>query len=158
MIIFGGFRIITSRQILIVRSFLFKDRKILFINFLNDFSFGKLIGVGIGKGGIRKINFLKRIKPKSVGISKFWWSWISIECSVKTRSGLNESGIILGLSLLLILDCLLAGKRDEFLGIVRSRSFRVNILNSLLEGRKLLAKLLFLLLVENPERNDLFSE
>jgi hypothetical protein len=71
---------------------------------------------------------------------------------------LNESGIILGLSLLLILDCLLAGKRDEFLGIVRSRSFRVNILNSLLEGRKLLAKLLFLLLVENPERNDLFSE
>jgi hypothetical protein len=71
---------------------------------------------------------------------------------------LNESGIILGLILLLFLDCLSVGKRNEFLGIIRRRSFRVNILNSLLEGRKLLAKLLLLLLVENPERNDLFSE
>ncbi len=71
---------------------------------------------------------------------------------------MNKGWNFFGMSLLLILQCFLVGRREKLLGIVRSRSFRVNILNSLLEGRKLLVKLLFLLLVEDSEGNYLFSE
>ena len=46
-------------------------------------------------------------------------------------------------------------KRYEFFGKFRKNGFGVNILDSFLEGRKLLVKLLFQLLVKDPEGNDL---